>query len=99
LDEAQINEAIDQVRIDCKILTETDYHVVSMRGELYKLGYNSEQAEEVLQYVASKGFDYCLDPSIGSDSHFLSEKGKKEFPNESVCYWGPDQLESRLRSL
>lgn len=81
-------EALQQVVIDCKILEETDYHSVSLRGELYKLGYTESDADECIGYAADNGFNYCIDPIITHQDgercpHFAS-------------FWGPDQLRSRL---
>lgn len=74
-----------------------NYEPVSCRSVLYSLGYHGEDAEQVLQYLYDKGFTYCF------DSQFLSATGipgddSKEYPSADVCYWGPDQLKSRLDS-
>ena len=83
----QIVEALQQVVIDCKILEETDYHSISLRGELYKLGYNSEDADQCIQFAFDSGFNYCIDPMFDSNN---------EPTPQFATYWGPDQLRSRL---
>ena len=98
LTEAQISEAIEQVKTHCDGLQE-DYTPVSMRSALYDLGYEAD-ADQIIRYVASAGFDYCLDPMITSERWDMQyEKLVKVRPSEDVCYWGPDQLKSRLNSL
>ena|SRR5215831_9733988 len=91
--EAQIVEALQQVVIDCKILEDTDYHSVSLRGELYKLGYDEENADACIRYAHKGGFTHCIDPMFPSKSH---EDGSDEPTPSFACYWGPDQLRSRL---
>lgn len=61
------------------------------------MGYNSEEADEVVIYCAHRGFTNCIDPMIAVRTY--SSDFKPEFPVEDVCYWGPDQLLSRLDSL
>ena len=90
LTDEQIKEAIAQMKTHCD-LKMVEYESISARGTLYELGYHGEDAEQVLQRIYDGGFTYCLDP----DYH----KGDNERINESVCYWGPDQLRSRLDSL
>ena len=87
LTESQINEAIEQMRSHCKLLEETDYHSVSARGVLYTLGYSVKQTDEVITDLFDRGFTYCLDPMFPSNG-----KATPEF----ACYWGPDQLRSRV---
>lgn len=75
------------------------YEMVSMRSALVEAGYDSEEVTTVLEYVASKGFDYCLDSTIKCSSGVGSRPHGREYPNQQVCYWGPDQLKSRLYSV
>jgi len=88
----QITEAIDQAVVFCRSKEEAkEYESVSLRGVLYDLGYGIDQVENVLQTCAKRGFWYCLDSSIPhQDGHY---------PAQAVCYWGPDQLRSRLECL
>lgn len=90
--EDQIQDAVRQVRVHCDLLME-NYEMVSMRSALYTLGFDPDEADEVIQYCADHGFSYCLDPMIPAKSYpdFI-----EEYPVASVCYWGPDQLKSRL---
>lgn len=82
-----ILEALRQVEVHCELLM-ADYTMVSLRGALYTLGYETSQANEVIRYCAEHGFDYCVDPLIpGRDGRRV---------DQSVCQWGPDQLASRI---
>ena len=83
----QIHEAMGQMLSHCRQLEETDYHSVSARGVLYTLGYNEEDANEVIQALHDGGFNYCLDPMFKSNG---------EATPDFACYWGPDQLRSRV---
>jgi len=83
----QIIEALQQVVIDCKNLEEYDYHSVSLRGELYKLGYEPIEADQCITHAFAEGFNYCIDPMYPSNN---------EPTPDFACYWGPDQLRSRL---
>lgn len=103
LTDSQVLEAIEQVRVHCRNAMETDYHSISMRGALYTLGFVEAEADQVIQKVADSGFTYCLDPSIEA-THFSPDDPRAvngmvtDRPSEAACYWGPDQLLSRLNS-
>jgi hypothetical protein len=86
-----VGEAVDQMRSYCQQITETDYHSVSARGVLYTLGYTPYDADTVLTELHKEGFDYCLDPMFPSKT-----LGKDEPTPDFACYWGPDQLKSRI---
>lgn len=86
----QIKEAIEQMKVHCDLAMQ-DYRGLSARGTLYELGYHGEDAEQVLQTLYDGGFTYCL------DHNFRTKDG--EYPSMDVCYWGPDQLKSRLQSI
>lgn len=87
----QIKEAITQVKHHCDMLM-TNYESTTLRGALYTLGYSSEaQAQEVIEYCASHGFNYCLDTTI--------KHNDGEYPPAFATMWGPDQLKSRLECL
>jgi len=92
----QTLEAIEQMKIHCELKTPS-YEMVSARGALYELGYDEEAAEDVLDYIYNSGFTYCLDSKYKSPMH--KESSAPEYPSADVCYWGPDQLKSRLESL
>ena len=87
---AQISEAIDQMKVSCD-LKMANYEMVSARGLLYELGYHGDDAEAVLQACADSGFNYCLDPA-----YHVSPSNDPGPISADVCYWGPDQLKSRL---
>jgi hypothetical protein len=91
LTEDQCNEAIAQMLTSCD-LAMAEYRPLSARLVLTELGY-SEHMEQILAYIAAGGFDYCLDRTIPASGH------NNEFPSQDVCYWGPDQLKSRLQCL
>jgi hypothetical protein len=87
----QVQEAVVQMTTHCE-LKMANYDMVSARGTLYELGYHGEHAEQVLQFLYDHGFTYCLDPF-----YHKSPRGDDSGPiSQDVCYWGPDQLKSRL---
>ena len=67
-----------------------DYEMLMYRDVLRKLGYHGEDAEQIISAVAKAGFDYCLDPQISHQGYF---------PAEDPCWWGCDQLYSRLQCV
>jgi hypothetical protein len=70
------------------------YPMVSVRSLANKLGF-SEQIDAILAACAEGGFTYCLDHTIEATSY--SGNGmESSYPSRDVCYWGPDQLRSRL---
>jgi len=70
------------------------YPMVSVRSLAEKLGL-ADRIDEILAACAMGGFDYCLDHTIQpANAHGVT--GTREFPSRNVCYWGPDQLRSRL---
>jgi len=87
----QIREAVEQMKSHCDLLM-GNYEMVSARSALYTLGYNQEDAEQVLQTLYEGGFTYCLDP----DYHRSPRTDDQGRISSDVCYWGPDQLKSRL---
>lgn len=97
LTEEQIHDAVRQMIAHCDLKMEQykagvgEYATVSARGVLHELGFFDENVEQVLEHVAAGGFNYCLDHAIPCPDG--------ERPSMSACYWGADQLESRLRCL
>lgn len=89
----QVKEAVDQMKVHCD-LKMADYEMVSARSALYELGYHGEQAEQVLKALFEGGFTYCLDPDYHRSP---SQEPARISPD--VCYWGPDQLKSRLNCV
>jgi len=92
----QIGEAVDQMRSFCADMEAgNDYTSIPARGVLYKLGYTNDEADEVLKAIHAEGFSYCL------DSMFPSKDGEGTFGHTpmTACYWGPDQLRSRLNCV
>ena len=91
----QVSDAVRQMKSHCRLLMEQyeagvrEYATVSARGVLYTLGYEEEDADQVLRFLAKDGFSYCLDPI------FRARDGSRF--SRDACYWGADQLESRLR--
>lgn len=98
----QLNEAIDQMKVHCD-LAMPEYSPVCARGVLNDLGYGAD-VEQVLQALYDGGFQYCLDPQF-SATHFDPNNPKAvnnmvtDYPSPDACYWGPDQLKSRLWSV
>lgn len=91
----QKREAVAQMRSHCDLSMakyETgvgEYESLSARSVLYELGYDEGEADEVLTFVAERGFNYCVDPIIPNPN-------TGERPPRHACYWGADQLLSRL---
>ena len=85
----QIHDAIRQMLVSCELKMK-DYEPMTARGTLYSLGFHGEDCEQILRYIADGGFNYCLDPEYHEGEQRISL---------DVCYWGPDQLASRLHSL
>jgi hypothetical protein len=99
----QVREAIDQMIVQCELKMQ-DYEFVSARGCLNELGYHGESQDQIINAIAEAGFNYCLDPHI-SATHFDPNNPAAindmvtDYPDEDACYWGPDQLKSRLHAL
>lgn len=102
LTDDQVNEAIEQMQIHTRNSVEAykagtgDYETMSARSVLRTLGYNTADTLQVLQAIAARGFDYCLDAEIPMTGH---HEARGEHPDWQVCYWGADQLLSRLQAL
>lgn len=98
-----IDEAIEQVRDLCDEY-QHEYKPVSMRSALETLGYTAPDINVIIKAVAERGFTYCLDPIIAS-THFDPNNPRAvndmvtDTPDYPACFWGPDQLKSRLHSL
>ncbi len=92
LTQEQVSEAVQQVKSHCDMLMDQykagvgEYATVSARSVLNTLGYEAD-ADQILRFMASKGFSYCLDPSIPHND---------SYPPPHACWWGADQLESRI---
>lgn len=99
----QVNEAIAQMISYCKDSeerTEIDgYEFQSARSLLYTLGYTSEDAEKVLKALYDGGFTYCLDPDYHESPSSSHKDTLGDRISEQVCYWGVDQLRSRLEFI
>lgn len=81
---------------------EGSYSFLSLRAALQNsppngLGLSAEDTDCVIRYTASHGFSYCLDPIISCRDHISGDD--PIFPDIDVCYWGIDQLISRLYSV
>jgi hypothetical protein len=97
LTDEQVKEAIDQMKVQCD-LAMPGYHPISARSALVTLGYPPEHITQVLQYLYDRGFTNCLDHEFLS-TFYNGNEVTKEYPRSAVCYWGPDQLKSRLWSI
>lgn len=75
------------------------YPMLSARDALRIAGYDNEEIAIVLAYIASRGFDYCLDHSIECSSGVGVDSPQREKPSQDVCVWGCDQLLSRLHFI
>jgi hypothetical protein len=97
MSDPEIVEAIEKVKALCDAYYADGYQPVSMRSGLTASGYDREQIREVLAYVAARGFEYCLDYTIECSSGTTDKPRSR--PDQQVCWWGPDQLKSRLDCL
>lgn len=95
MNESEIHNALDRLMAECE-QRQAKYIMTSARSGLVALGYNSEEQDEIIRFIAAGGFDYCLDPKIVMTGH---HEAAGEKPNWQVCYFGPDQLLSRLMGL
>jgi hypothetical protein len=93
----QIQEALRQMISHTELAEANDYEMTSARGALYTLGYTEEQADEVIDFMAAGGFTNCLDPRITGP--VVVGETRPSRPTMDVCYWGPDQLRSRIHAL
>jgi hypothetical protein len=92
----KILEAIQQVIVTCE-LKMVNYEMVSLRSALYECGYTQPQADDVIRYAAKHGFGYCVDSMIAIKD--MDDPSIARRPSPDSCYWGPDQLASRLHCL
>ena len=95
-DDSPVLAALKAIRAEAHRLEQPGmgYPLASVRSLARKLGY-AELLPSILAACAANGFTYCLDSTIEATSY--SGKGMKtEYPNQQACYWGPDQLRSRL---
>lgn len=88
LTDDQVQSAIRQMLVSCELKMK-DYEPMTARGTLYSLGFHGEDCEQILKFISDGGFNYCLDPEFQEGERISLD----------VCYWGPDQLASRLHSL
>lgn len=88
----EIRDACKQMMVSCD-MKQADYTPVSARGVLYELGYSSAQADEVIQFLFTAGFNHCIDPMFP----VKTRDGVEEPTPQFACVWGPDQLKSRIR--
>lgn len=95
--EEKIHLAIGKMIAACDAKMATGkYPMVSARSVLRELDYDASDQQTVLLHIAAGGFDYCLDHTIVMSGH---HEGRGEKPDHAVCWWGPDQLASRLQCL
>lgn len=95
MDQPEIHTAISRLMTECEE-RQASHKMTSARSGLVALGYSEAEQDEVIKFIAAGGFDYCLDTKIPMTGHH-DASGEK--PDWQVCYWGPDQLLSRLMSL
>jgi hypothetical protein len=98
MSDPEIVEAITKVKALCDEHYADGYRMISMRSGLIEAGYSrDDQISAVLEYVAARGFEYCLDHTIECSSGATGKPRSR--PSRDVCWWGPDQLKSRLDCL
>ena len=85
---SQMEDALNQLHVHCDLALEDNYRMICVRGSLHDLGFHGADCDQIMQAIYNHGFTYCFDPSFPTaDGHRVSA---------DVCYWGPDQLKSRL---
>jgi hypothetical protein len=89
-------EAIRQMLVSCELAASDCHRMLSARGCLNELGFDAEEVDEVIGFIAAGGFDYCLDPWVPMTGH---HDAAGRCPRPDDCFWDPDQLASRLRFL
>jgi hypothetical protein len=85
-----VQQILDEAR---RIENAPGYEMVSVRSLYTKLAMTNPPLDEVLRAISDAGFNYCLDHTIRIEGH---NDARGEFPHRDVCYWGADQLRSRL---
>lgn len=91
--DAEVLEALSRIRAEAQRIEQAgDWRYVSVRSLACELGF-SELVPLILAECVERGFSYCLDHTVSSLDGVTKER---IFPSEEVCYWGPDQLRSRL---
>ena len=95
LTEDEIKTAIFKMKKYCD-REMSNYTPVAARSVLNALMYEEPELEQILQFIYDAGFQYCFDHKFISSNGM---DGTKEYPAASVCYWGPDQLKSRLECI
>lgn len=86
-------EAVQQSIMLLRALEETAelrYTMFSARSVLVHLNLDKHEQDEVLDYMHKNGFAHCLDPRYPSNN---------ERTPEHACWWGVDQLRSRLQCV
>jgi len=101
--EEQVHEAIGKLIDRCAAKMD-GYQPAAARPMLEELDYRGEDVEQVLQHIYDGGFTYCLDPKFEA-THFDPNNARAvngmvtDRAPMRACYWGPDQLSSRLACL
>jgi len=94
IDRPGVLDALRAIRAEAHRLEQPGmgYPMVSVRSLATQLGYG-ELLSDIIEACVDGGFDYCLDRTVPakSDPDF-----KLTYPSQDVCYFGPDQLRSRL---
>lgn len=99
--ENDIKQAVARMVNHCTILNTAykdellPYEMASARNVLMCLNYSKRDQDLVLGYLHAHGFSYCLDPMFATKN----EAGDWEPTPEFACWWGIDQLLSRLRCV
>lgn len=101
IDRPGVLDALRAIRAEAHRLEQADgYQFASVRGLVTKLGL-TELFDDVLDACYEGGFQYCLDRTR-SATHFdpnnpaAVDSMVTDYPPQSACEWGADQLRSRL---
>ena len=95
IDRPGVLDALRAIRAEAKRLeTGHGYPPVSVRSLHTDLKLETPLVD-ILEACVDGGFSYCLDHTIEATSYSGGEEHTGR-PSRDVCYWGPDQLRSRL---
>jgi hypothetical protein len=94
LNHDEMNEALVSLKSYCDSKM-SPYTLISVRHSLRTLGYHNGDLDQLMQAIYDHGFRYCFDPQFKC-SDGIPGSDKQVYPTSDVCYWGPDQLKSRL---
>jgi hypothetical protein len=95
IDRPGVLDALKEIRAEAhRLETGHGYPPVSVRSLAAALGH-AELLDSILEACVDGGFTYCLDHTVEATSYGGGEAHTGR-PPWTACFWGPDQLRSRL---